>query len=107
MGTGTLDRTALFENGEVESRNVMSNKPKYAPSPLVARGDGVNTIIVVREYDINDIIGKVLTIVESAGLPTKQEEAIKGLVRQAFWNTIDVPTRVILSETDFAKFLGK
>lgn len=67
--------------------------------------DGVNTIFVVREYDLNDIIGKVLTIVESAGLQEKQESAIKGLIRQAVWGTIDNGSRIILSEESLMEAL--
>lgn len=33
--------------------------------------------------------GKLLTILETAGLPEKQEQALKGLIRRAIWEVID------------------
>ena len=49
-------------------------------------------------YEVQDMEGKLLTIVESIGLPQKQEEAVKGLVRQTIWNTVNQPFRVYLPE---------
>lgn len=36
----------------------------------------------------DQIIGKVLTLIEALGLPDKQEESVKSLVRQAIWNEV-------------------
>lgn len=38
---------------------------------------------VVGDWVPDDIVGKVLTLIEAVGLPQKQEEALKGLLRQA------------------------
>lgn len=48
------------------------------------------TIVDLSEF--RGIEGRVLTIVESIGLPEKQEAALKGLIRQAIWHN------------DFARF---
>jgi hypothetical protein len=60
---------------------------------------------VIWPYEVGDIEGKLLTIVESIGLPESQEKAVKGLVRQALWDIVDKPYRDIISgnEVDRAK----
>jgi hypothetical protein len=50
--------------------------------------------------DIQNIEGKLLTIVESLGLQTKQEEATKSLVRQAVWDEVYKPYRVWVSQVE-------
>lgn len=45
--------------------------------------------LVIAPWEIQSIEGKLLTIVESIGLPQKQEEAVKGLVRQAIWDKLN------------------
>jgi hypothetical protein len=44
---------------------------------------------IVESFKVKNIEGKLLTIVESIGLPETQEKAVKGLVRQAIWDVID------------------
>jgi len=39
--------------------------------------------IAMGQDSLGHILGRTLTIIESLGLPSKQEEAVKGLIRQA------------------------
>lgn len=55
-------------------------------------------LFVFGYYEVQDIEGKLLTLVESIGLPVKQEEAIKSLVRQSVWNVVERPHRIWLSQ---------
>ena len=47
--------------------------------------------------DVQSIQGKILTIIDSLGLATKQEDAVKSLVRQAIWDEVHQPYRVWVS----------
>ena len=58
---------------------------------------------LVENYEIKQIEGKLLTIVESLGLPSSQEAAAKGLVRQAIWDVIEKPYRGYIWESDYHK----
>lgn len=48
-----------------------------------------NTPLFVRGFVFNEILGKLLTVIETMGLSDKQENAIKSYVRQAVWSTLD------------------
>jgi hypothetical protein len=79
-------RRKFFEIWDVESSNVM---------------DPSNTIYLhylIDNFEIKQIEGKLLTIVESIGLPDTQEKAVKGLVRQAVWDVVEKPPRQIINE---------
>jgi hypothetical protein len=43
----------------------------------------------VAHSDLEKLTGKLLTIIETIGLPEKQESAIKSLVRNTLWNSWD------------------
>jgi hypothetical protein len=58
---------------------------------------------VVPNHAIKRIEGKLLATVESIGLPEKQENAVKGLVRQALWEPFNDPNTPIVYEGDFHK----
>ena len=51
-------------------------------------GVGWGEAIVVFENSPDIIVGRVLTLVEAAGLPSKQEESLKHLIRQAVWDVL-------------------
>lgn len=64
----------------------MSKKSNVNNSNALNVGWGYGYVIF--DNTPSQIEGKVLTILESAGLPDKQEEALKGLIRSAIWSTI-------------------
>jgi hypothetical protein len=43
---------------------------------------------IIEQGETSRLEGRLLTLLESLGLPEKQEEAIKSLVRQELWNTV-------------------
>jgi hypothetical protein len=43
----------------------------------------------IEDDEVRRLEGRLLTIVEAVGLPTKQEEALKGLVRQEVWQVMN------------------
>ena len=45
--------------------------------------------VIVDLFYIRAIEGRILTIVESIGMPQKQEDAVKGLIRQAIWEDLN------------------
>jgi len=59
--------------------------------------------VVIDLYEIRSIEGKLLTLVESIGLPQKQEEAIKSLVRQIIWNEVEKPFRAYIWEHEYGQ----
>lgn len=42
----------------------------------------------IEDGEVSRLEGRILTILETAGVSPKQEEALKSLVRQELWNTI-------------------
>ena len=58
------------------------SKEKKSPGPEISYG----CAYVTNEHTFSLIVGRVLTIIETIGLPTKQENAIKGLMKQAIYN---------------------
>lgn len=56
-------------------------------------------VAYIWRYQVQDIEGKLLTLVESLGLPERQESAVKSHVRQIVWNWYDetyvVPREVV------------
>lgn len=55
---------------------------------------------------VETIIGKTLTLIESCGMPDKQEEAVKSLVRQSIRNTL-YEDSVSLSPETFSELKEK
>ena len=49
--------------------------------PNVSYGNGY----VLSDYSSEHIVGKILTLIEAMGLPQRQEEATKGLIKQAVY----------------------
>lgn len=47
-----------------------------------------NTLLAVRGWAFKNLEGRLLTLVESMGLPEKQEEAVKGYMRREVWATV-------------------
>lgn len=66
-------------NREEGLSKVMSRKQSNVGSPVPSYGFGY----VVYDRTVSAISGRVVTLIETLGLPQKQEEAIKGLVFQA------------------------
>lgn len=64
------------------------------PNPLLGWGYGY----VIFDSFPDSIIGKILTLVEILGLPEKQEESTKSLIRQIIWNEIAENSIFISSE---------
>ena len=56
---------------------------------------------LVQNFDIKRIEGKLLALVESLGVPTSQESAIKSLVRQFLWEPFNDPNTPIAWEADY------
>lgn len=57
------------------------------------RGE-VNTVgygsgYIIQEYSVQHLEGRLLTLLESLGLPDKQETAAKGLFRQEAWSLLN------------------
>lgn len=44
-----------------------------------------NFVRVVREWEVRSHLGRILTIIDSLGLPDKQEKAIKDLIKVSTW----------------------
>lgn len=40
---------------------------------------------LVDDYNIGDVIGKILTTIEAVGLPSNQEKAVKDMIRNEFY----------------------
>ena len=74
----------------------MSKSKNVMPSNVASVGYG-NAYVIYMDTP-SQIEGKILTILETAGLPEKQEEAMKGLIRGAIWNTIH-DNSVFISDT--------
>ncbi len=47
-----------------------------------------NTPLFIRGFVFKNLEGRLLTLVESMGLPEKQEEAVKGYMRREVWGTV-------------------
>ena len=65
---------------------------------------------VVQNYDIKQIEGKMLALVESLGFSEKQEVAVKSLVRQFLWEPFNDPSTPIIWEPEYREaweFLSK
>jgi len=67
-----------------KTRNVLSDDKQT----IVGSSVGYSYGYVIFDSTPSHLEGKVLTILETAGLPQKQEEALKGLLRNAIWETI-------------------
>ena len=59
-----------------------------------------NTPLLVRGYIFNEILGRLLTVIEAMGVPTKQEEAVKSYIRQAVWQPLDNSIGILSAEMD-------
>ena len=47
-----------------------------------------NLPLMYRQYQFKHFEGDLLTLIESMGLPTKQEEAVKSYVRRELWDFV-------------------
>lgn len=52
---------------------------------LSETGRDVNFAKIIRTWQIDSLIGKVMLIVETMGLEKKQEESAKSLIKQSVW----------------------
>lgn len=43
----------------------------------------------IYDWRIRDAQGRLLTLIEALGLPEKQEEALKGLIKQELWKVTE------------------
>jgi hypothetical protein len=50
--------------------------------------DMPNLALMHRQYQFREFEGRLLTLVESMGLPDKQEQAIKSYVRRELWDFV-------------------
>src|SRR5258708_7078469 len=55
----------------------------------VSLRDHQNTMVYVHNYQFSNLEGRMLTLVETLGLPKAQEDAFKSLVRREVWETWD------------------
>ena len=62
----------------------------------ILSSSGTNVPYIIRNWEIRDMEGKLLTLIETMGLQEKQESAIKGLIRQVIWTMVDSQYRAIL-----------
>lgn len=49
----------------------------------------MSQMVFVYNYQFRELEGKMLTLLETLGLPDKQEKAIKTQVRRAIWDSWD------------------
>jgi len=66
-----------------------------------------NDARIMREWEIRDHVGKLLTHLESLGLPEKQEKAIKDLIKQTTWRDLWNGGTIILRSKEADEFLQK
>lgn len=52
-------------------------------------GEGWGNALLVQEGYSGNLVGKILTIIESLGLPEKQEQAFKDVVRNEIYDSFD------------------
>ena len=72
--------SCTFTSGVKSSHSsVMSKKPD---SSGVGWGHGY----LINEHATGNVEGRIFTLMEALGLPNRQEEALKVLVRQAIWS---------------------
>jgi hypothetical protein len=60
--------------------------------PIDAEGAAVltrNELSFVRNWNVGSLEGKLLTLIETIGLPEKQENAIKSFARTEIWSWRD------------------
>lgn len=60
----------------------MSNKKENYPSPVIGYSSGY----VLFDYQISNLEGKVLTLIESLGLKDTQEKATKDIARDMIYS---------------------
>lgn len=71
---------SFLEICALESSKAMSNQP--VPN-------SVNEGSIIRSWQIRDLEGRILTLLETLGLSDKQEDAVKSLARQAVWKILE------------------
>lgn len=49
----------------------------------------MNKIVYIHNYQFSDHEGRLLTLIETLGLPKVQEDAIKSMIRREVWGTWD------------------
>ena len=49
---------------------------------------GIGNGYVIPEHQISNLIGKLLTLVETLGLQEKQENSFKDIIKQAVWSNV-------------------
>lgn len=52
---------------------------------MIEMTSGTNQPKIMRNWQMNELIGKVMLIVETMGLQKGQEESAKSLIKQAMW----------------------
>lgn len=75
----------------------MSKKDRGSPSEFSSGG----AAFIMHYDELQHIEGKVLTVVESIGMSEKQENAVKGLLRQAIWQDIHTSYRLQVFEENW------
>lgn len=68
---------------------------------------GDNTARVVREWEVRSYLGQILTIVDSLGLPEKQEKAIKDLVKRTTWGDLWNGGSIVIYTKEAQELLAK
>lgn len=58
---------------------------------IKSRDDNVSSGLgyLLYQHNINNMLGKVLTLVETLGLKESQEKSMKELVKQEIWNSVE------------------
>ena len=60
----------------IKNQNEVAAEPGWGPGYVIEQGE------------TSRLEGRLLTLIEAIGMPDKQEEALKGLIRQELWNSV-------------------
>jgi hypothetical protein len=75
----------MKENQIVES--VKDKSQTNFPIDKVSSGPGVHkNIAYALQFGVDKILGDVLTVIDTMGLPQSQDKAIKQIIKEKFWN---------------------
>ena len=70
------------------------SKKSATPTPEISWGPA----FVITDGTPDSIVGRVFEIIEACGLPQKQEDSVKQLIRKTVWETIHTSSVAITRE---------
>ena len=56
---------------------------------------GCHGAYTLEERDVNDLVGKLLTLIDALGLPEKQEKSLKDLIKGNVWSSMSSSSYII------------